>query len=170
MNKLLNILKTLWPKPHNRNAAMIISGGIALAAAPPFFEKILSAILKKTIDLSITDYDQYVGVFLIILGVIYHVVMTRILTPKNESNVNWKVYEVAFLWHGQQPPPVQDHFNQMSPDIAQRKEALHNAINQGLLKTCNQIINQNGGTRWVSKKALMDYCKLTSQDIPKFLN
>ncbi|EDM26894.1 hypothetical protein LNTAR_06599 [Lentisphaera araneosa HTCC2155] len=80
MNNFLKQLKELLPKAHNRLAFATVYGGLTLAASPPFIEQIVSAIFKKTIDLSITDYDQYVGICFVVVGLFYHIIITNIIT------------------------------------------------------------------------------------------
>jgi len=89
------------------------------------------------------------------------------IASTNQQTI-WKVYQVAFLWHDYDPPNTLQHFSMMTAQIENTKSQLHNAIDQGLLKVNSERKVVNGFTRFVSRDALIEYCK-TIGERPKFL-
>ena len=80
----------------------------------------------------------------------------------------WLVYEVAFLWHDQPPPPLEVHQLHMTPQISQTKNLLHRAIDEGKLRIEREFRNQIGYTRWVSFEALRELANSIGEK-PAFL-
>lgn len=79
------------------------------------------------------------------------------------------IYEVAFLWHGQEPPAIASHVFLMTRKMEETKQKLHDAITAGDLKAAHQVINPDGtGTRWVSKTDLRAFAEKIGQ-YPEFL-
>lgn len=73
---------------------------------------------------------------------------------REKDRKEWLVYEVAFLWHDQAPPPVELHQLHMTPQISQTKNILHRAIDEGKLKIEGEVRSAHGYKRFVSFDAL----------------
>ena len=69
------------------------------------------------------------------------------------------IYEVAFLWHGKEPPGIQAHVLQMTRDIEETKNLLHKAVEDGRLAIVRQIQIDQGFTRWVNRDDLVGFAK-----------
>lgn len=67
------------------------------------------------------------------------------------------VYEIAFLWYGTTPPPVQVHEGAMTPEIAQMKALLHAAIDLGKLSALQVQAAGGGFARFVRKDELQRF-------------
>jgi hypothetical protein len=80
-----------------------------------------------------------------------------------DQRTEWKVYEVAFLWHDQSPPGTAAHWFLMSREVEATKAQLHAAIDQGLLPVAKEQRVTDGRlqyvTRFVSREALVRYCQ-----------
>ena len=87
---------------------------------------------------------------------------------KEDQRTEWRIYEVAFLWHDQVPPGVQAHFKQMSRDVEETKVLLHRAVESGNLPILRQECYQNGVTRWVGREDLVRFA-LSRGEKPRFL-
>lgn len=87
---------------------------------------------------------------------------------KEDQRSEWKVYEVAFLWHDLEPPGTGAHFQQMSREVEATKEILHNAANQGVLPIAREVRFPQGMTRWVSRDDLIHFAQARGER-PKFL-
>lgn len=87
---------------------------------------------------------------------------------KEDENEEWMVYELAFLWHGKEPPSIQVHFYQMTREIEKTKANLHKAVENGLLHA-KTVVLQNGVTRFVTRNALEEYIKNQEIEKPDFL-
>ena len=75
---------------------------------------------------------------------------------KEDNKHHWMLYEVAFLWHGKEPPSIQAHFYQMTREMEQTKANLHKAVELGLLEAETKVF-PNGVTRFLTRKALEDF-------------
>ena len=68
----------------------LITGGLTLLGAAPFFDKYISAILSKYLSIETSDPSTFIGVFLIIIAVILTVWERKnqllIETKKIEAN------------------------------------------------------------------------------------
>ena len=92
--RILEVVSRFWPKFQNRITWAVVLSGLALIAAP-LWERIVSAIISKTFDLS--DYipnEPILGVVLVVLGLLYHLGASivesqkdRILGPKAQANI-----------------------------------------------------------------------------------
>lgn len=58
------------------------------------------------------------------------------------------LYQVAFLWHGCAPPPVNMHWFLMTPDVEETKRMLHGSIAAGML-TATQVTMEVGLSSYV---------------------
>ncbi|MDR4469543.1 MAG: toll/interleukin-1 receptor domain-containing protein [Nitrospira sp.] len=87
---------------------------------------------------------------------------------KEDQRTEWRIYEVAFLWHDQVPPGVEAHFKQMSRDVEETKVLLHRAVESGTLPMLRQERYQNGVTRWVGREDLVRFA-LSRGEKPRFL-
>lgn len=85
-----------------------------------------------------------------------------------DSRAEWRVYEVAFLWHDREPPGVAGHFEAMTRDIEETKALLHNAIQDGRLPMIREERSSTGFTRWVSRDDLVAFAESLGEK-PKFL-
>jgi hypothetical protein len=79
-------------------------------------------------------------------------------TMEDERN-EWKIYEVAFLWHEIEPPSASAHFNKMTRKVEETKNMLHQAIDNGTLVASKEIKYANGFTRYVTRKDLVNFCE-----------
>lgn len=69
------------------------------------------------------------------------------------------VYEVAFLWFGITPPPVETHESAMTPEIAQMKSLLHTAIDLGKLSALHFQGPAGGYARLVQREELQRFAQ-----------
>lgn len=89
---------------------------------------------------------------------------------EKEAKVNeWMVYELAFLWHGKEPPGVQAHFYAMTREIEKTKVQLHRAVEKDILKARTEV-SPGGLTRYVTRDSLLIYIQNQQLPIPEFLN
>lgn len=97
--------------------------------------------------------------------------------PENSTYTDWlghekleyMIYEVAFLWHNEEPPGIEAHRFLMSRKVEETKEMLHAAVNEGELPVTRQVLYPDGtGTRWISKADLQVFAKKLGQR-PGFL-
>lgn len=94
--------------------------------------------------------------------------VTSINYAKEDQKNEWRVYEVAFLWHDEVPPGVAGHFEKMSRDVEETKILLHRAIEDERLPVLREEQYSNGITRWVSREELKKFA-LSEEVKPKFL-
>lgn len=78
------------------------------------------------------------------------------------------IYEAAFLWHGQMPPPAAVHQEMITPDIAQMKSLLHMAIELEKLAATEHQSGIGGYSRYVSREELKRFAQETGI-FPRFL-
>ncbi|MEQ9264174.1 MAG: hypothetical protein RLN81_03075 [Balneolaceae bacterium] len=88
---------------------------------------------------------------------------------KEDKNNHWMLYEVAFLWHGKEPPSIQAHFYQMTREMEQTKANLHKAVELGLLEAETKVF-PNGITRFLTRDGLVKYVHEQKLELPEFLN
>lgn len=85
---------------------------------------------------------------------------------KHDSRDEWPIYQIAFLWHGFEPPPVTRHWQQMNSDIEATKDMLHSAVEAGNLTT-NRVKQRTGGlTRYISREELTRFCEERAEKPP----
>lgn len=88
--------------------------------------------------------------------------------PEAASKDQFYVYEAAFLWYGTEPPPIRDHHDAMTPEIARMKFLLHKAIELGKLDALHFNVPPNGYARLVERNELRRFALETGMS-PKFL-
>lgn len=76
--ELIELIRSILPKAHNRLAGAMVVGGITLMLGPPLFEKLILVLFDKAVDTQLTESDQLYGFGLVIWGSIYHIVMTKL--------------------------------------------------------------------------------------------
>ena len=73
LENLIQIWKLIKPKFYNKITWLIVSSGLVLIA-PPLWSVILNQFIEKHTDYKIIgDYDELIGIALIIIGLIYNV-------------------------------------------------------------------------------------------------
>lgn len=87
---------------------------------------------------------------------------------RERGREEWLVYEVAFLWHGQLPPPAETHWNFLTPEINQTKHLIHRAIDEGRLAAKKEIRSPTGIARTVTLDQLRQFAELIGER-PRFL-
>ena len=88
---------------------------------------------------------------------------------EEDKRDEWKIYEVAFLWHGKEPPGTVSHFVKMTREIENTKEKLHDAVNKGQLTISREIKYSDGSlTRYATRKDLRSFAESIDQ-YPAFL-
>lgn len=92
LKEIVELLRSFFPKVHNRLASAIVYAGIALILGPPLIEKLINFALGIAIDTQLTEYDQVYGLILVLWGSIYHVLMTK-LSEISSSVRSSKKYE-----------------------------------------------------------------------------
>ncbi len=85
-----------------------------------------------------------------------------------DSRDEWPIYQVAFLWHGKEPPTIQEHWQAMNPLVWSTKELLHEAVENGELVVSREYWASGGVTRFVSRDKLRHYAESIGEK-PKFL-
>ena len=88
--------------------------------------------------------------------------------PEAASKDQFYVYEAAFLWYGTEPPPIRDHHDAMTPEIARMKFLLHKAIELGKLDALHFNVPPNGYARLVERNELRRFAQEAGM-FPKFL-
>ncbi|GAB5512266.1 MAG: hypothetical protein Rhims3KO_36670 [Hyphomicrobiales bacterium] len=96
-----------------------------------------------------------------------HVPQAKLLSDFN-SQSEFYVFEAAFLWHDQPPPPANAHVLLMSHEIAQTKEMLHSCIDAGKLVTSQESKALGGVSRIVSRADLKEFARSVGMR-PQFL-
>lgn len=84
------------------------------------------------------------------------------------SKDHFLVYEAAFLWCGQTPPPAAVHQDAMTPEVAQMKDLLHTAIDLEKLSAKHIQAATGGYGRIVSREELQRFCQEIGV-FPRFL-
>jgi len=87
---------------------------------------------------------------------------------KEDEREEWMVYELAFLWHGKEPPSIQAHFYLMTREIEATKMLLHYAVQAGQL-AAREVVAEGGFTRYITREALEKYIKDQRGERPEFL-
>lgn len=86
----------------------------------------------------------------------------------DSSDMEWPIYQIAFLWYGKQPPSPEEHWHLMTPQIYFTKQLLHDAVNSGKLKASREYRFSSGITRFIERKELIRFAK-TIGELPLFL-
>jgi len=100
LSLLIDYLKFLKPKAHNAITKILIFAGIALIA-PTFITTLINAILEKELKISIiNESDPLIGLFIIVIALIYNLLFNIITSPSKElltiefdNNSLWLHYE-----------------------------------------------------------------------------
>ncbi|GAB5480219.1 MAG: hypothetical protein Marn2KO_36860 [Marinobacter nauticus] len=85
-----------------------------------------------------------------------------------DDRAEFYVYEVAFLWHDQEPPPVSVHTLVMSREVQETKQMLHSCIEAGKLSALEEVKVQGGVSRSISRQELTRFAQAVSMR-PRFL-
>lgn len=80
----------------------------------------------------------------------------------------WMIYELAFLWHGKEPPTIQQHFLLMTKEIEATKIELHRLVDQGHLRA-KEYRNPLGVTRFITRDNLEECINKQELERPEFL-
>ncbi|MBO6524539.1 MAG: toll/interleukin-1 receptor domain-containing protein [Balneolaceae bacterium] len=91
-----------------------------------------------------------------------------IATQSTKDKEEFMVYELAFLWHGKEPPSIPEHWGLLTPHILFTKDFLHKSIESGKLKITKEIRFPDGVTKFVSKEELRRFAKEIGET-PAFL-
>ena len=95
--------------------------------------------------------------------------LQKVNFPEEDQRNEWKIYEVAFLWHDYEPPASEAHFNKMTRKVEETKAMLHLAAEEGELLLSREISIENVGlTRFVSRQSLIEFCNKNNYQ-PAFL-
>lgn len=88
-------------------------------------------------------------------------VLLRQLTKEdylNEDLINeWMIYEVAFLWHGFEPPTAAVHVYLMTRPVERTKRMLHDAVDQKRIAVTREDKFPDGVTRYLSRDELLKF-------------
>lgn len=85
---------------------------------------------------------------------------------KEDKRDEWPIYQVAFLWHGYEPPVIKRHWDEMNRDIQDRKNMLHAAVDRDELSPSREKRYPNGVTRYVSREELRRFCEARDERPP----
>lgn len=89
--------------------------------------------------------------------------------PEKEGRrKEWMLYQVAFLWHGKEAPPLAAHFDLMPPEVARTKQELHAAVDHGELLLSHEYRTATGVTRFLARPELTRYARSRGAS-PEFL-
>ncbi len=88
---------------------------------------------------------------------------------EEDTRDEWLIYQVAFLWHGLNPPLQHAHWDLMTREIEDTKRMLHNAVDDGMLSVSRETRTTDGGiTRYVTRDELKKFADSIGQK-PAFL-
>ena len=174
---LYKVLKLWWGDPKTRLPTTITIAGLPLIISP-WWQPLVVAVLPQWLEIDSRVFENseitmvISGWLLTGIGIVLYIYRTYqadglvngravigLDFSKEDQRNEWMVYEVAFLWHGKEPPGIQAHVLQMTRDIEETKDLLHKAINEGKLAIVRQVQIGQGLTRWVNRDDLINFAK-----------
>jgi hypothetical protein len=87
---------------------------------------------------------------------------------KESARDEWPIYQVAFLWHGFEPPSTRLHFWLMTREVEETKRMLHQAVEARALRAAREVRSRSGLTRFVTRSELRRFCDASGMK-PEFL-
>lgn len=92
MNLIYKVLVLFKPKYYNYITGLVVISGLGLIGTP-LLEQIINSLLETKFNIQITEKnDTYIGLILVLLGLIYHLVASHLSgNLKTENNDNDKI-------------------------------------------------------------------------------
>ncbi len=157
---IVSIFERLRPKFYNKLTWFVVSIGAALAASPIWWQAIINNILASLMNTTIeSDVSPWVGVVVIAMGLIYHVIVDKLvyLKVRQESTENqdydaaiYKAFKAQMdeCWSKDTIKYLADYHAYYSTDFEKVRENIatlsspeHHFISEELQKCSKKLVN-----------------------------
>lgn len=144
---------------------------LKLAALPAAGFLLLLSSYKKWLVFPVLEQlsqDQILILMVLFLVIVLTALYFSFKSARESTDEELMIYQAAFLWHGITPPGIKNLFKNITPEIQETKQMLHEAANTGRLKISREVSTQMGVTKLVKKSELRRFAK-SIKEKPKFL-
>lgn len=74
IDNILKAIKFFKPEFYNKITWLVVGSGLALLAGKPLLELIIIAFIEQNYSLAITDNDAFIGLALVLFGLLYNII------------------------------------------------------------------------------------------------